>query len=137
MFSNPGAQVNQLDPTALLRAWGLHTVQRFPWVPSPSHFHNIIKSSYTFFHTTHRFPWVPSPPSSLLNSSSNTSLIIIIILNNNTFILLRHHLSSDPQYPKYPQFPSTTMSITIPPRRWLSSKRAFYKRSTVQKKEIE
>merc|ERR1712192_205946 len=23
--------VNQLDPTALLRAWGLHTVQRFPW----------------------------------------------------------------------------------------------------------
>merc|ERR1711934_684009 len=23
--------VNQLDPSALLRAWGLHTVQRFPW----------------------------------------------------------------------------------------------------------
>merc|ERR1711990_511389 len=23
--------VNQLDPTTLLRAWGLHTVQRFPW----------------------------------------------------------------------------------------------------------
>jgi len=24
--------VNQLDPAALLRSWGLHTVQRFPWV---------------------------------------------------------------------------------------------------------
>jgi len=23
--------VNQLDPSTLLRAWGLHTVQRFPW----------------------------------------------------------------------------------------------------------
>ena len=86
MFSNAGAQVNKLDPTALLRDWGLHTVQRFPWVPSPSssHFHNIIKSSYTFFHTIHRFPWVPSPPSSLLNSSSNTSSSIIIILNLTT-----------------------------------------------------
>merc|ERR1712109_399357 len=26
--------VNQLDPAALLRSWGLHTVQQFPWVLS-------------------------------------------------------------------------------------------------------
>ena len=77
--------MNQLDPSALLRAWGLHTVQRFPWVNSSSHLllplllpTQLLLLTFTTFSSFSSSSAFPRANSTIL-SSTNT-----IILSTNT-----------------------------------------------------